>query len=50
MNPKVRVVAITVPDDLLDKIDRLVKEGKYASRSDLIRVACRELLKKWNIE
>jgi len=49
MNPRVRVISLTIPDDLLDEIDRAVKAGGYASRSEVIRAACREFLERMKV-
>ncbi len=39
-------IAITIDKEIIDKIDHLVMEGKYESRSSLIQSAIDEKLKK----
>jgi len=41
-----RVVSVKLPDSYIEGIDELVKRGIYTSRSDAIRAAIRELLRK----
>jgi len=40
----VKLVTVKMPEVYVRGIDELVKAGKYASRSELIRFAVRELL------
>jgi len=40
-------IAITVDEHLLAEIDRLVREGVYASRSKAIEVAVHDRFKRW---
>jgi len=42
----VRLVTVKMPDLYVRAIDELVKEERYSSRSEVIRVAVRELLKR----
>jgi len=42
----VRLVTVKVPEVYLEGIDELVKLGRYSSRSEVIRTAIRDLLKK----
>jgi Predicted transcriptional regulators containing the CopG/Arc/MetJ DNA-binding domain len=39
-----RIVTVKMPEHYLEKIDKLVEEGLYLSRSDFIRIAVREWL------
>jgi Arc/MetJ-type ribon-helix-helix transcriptional regulator len=41
-----RIVTVKLPEQILEEIDRLVDEGRYANRSDFIRMAVREMLNK----
>jgi antitoxin ParD1/3/4 len=43
---RLRVVTLKLPEQLLADIDELVASKRYATRSEVIRVAIRELLKK----
>jgi len=40
----VRLVTVKMPEVYVRGIDELVKAGKYTSRSEVIRIAVRELL------
>ena len=40
-------IAITVEEDIVRQIDRLVREGKYKSRSNAIQEALKDKLKGW---
>jgi antitoxin ParD1/3/4 len=42
----VRIVTVKMPESYIEAIDELVRIGRYASRSEVIRAAIRELLKK----
>ncbi|ESQ26474.1 MAG: Ribbon-helix-helix protein, copG family [uncultured Acidilobus sp. JCHS] len=42
----VKLVTVKMPDLYVRAIDELVKEERYSSRSEVIRVAVRELLKR----
>jgi Arc/MetJ-type ribon-helix-helix transcriptional regulator len=42
----VRTYAVYVPNDHLEKITELVREGIFASRSEFVRAAIRDLLHK----
>ena len=48
----VRLITVKMPELYLDGIDELVKRGRYASRSEAIRIAVRELLRRelWGSE
>lgn len=39
-------IAVKLPGDVLDGIDRLVEEGVYANRSDAVRQALVELIRR----
>ncbi|MGC9071544.1 MAG: ribbon-helix-helix domain-containing protein [Acidilobus sp.] len=41
-----KLVTVKMPDLYVRGIDELVKEEKYSNRSEVIRVAVRELLKR----
>jgi len=41
-----RLIAVHLPDRILDDIQRLVKNGLYPNRSEAIRIAIRDLLKR----
>ena len=41
-----RLVTVKIPEIYLEGIDELVKLGRYSSRSEVIRTAIRDLLKK----
>lgn len=43
---RLRVVTLKLPEQLLADIDELVDSKRYATRSEVIRVAIRELLRK----
>ena len=41
-----RLVTVKIPEIYLEGIDELVKLGRYSSRSEVIRTAIRDLLKR----
>ena len=41
-----RLVTVKMPEIYVKAIDELVKNGRYASRSEAVRVAIRELLRQ----
>ena len=41
-----RLVTVKMPEVYLEGIDELVKLGRYSSRSEVIRTAIRDLLKR----
>ena len=41
-----RVVTVKMPEAYVEAIDELVKMGRYTSRSEAIRAAVRELLRR----
>jgi len=40
------LIAVFVPPDWISKLDSLVEQGYYPSRSEAIRMAIRDLLKQ----
>ena len=47
---RMRMVTVKLPVLYLELMDKLVKSGRYSSRSEIIRTALRDLLKKEAIE
>jgi len=47
-----RIVTVKMPESYIEAIDELVRMGRYSSRSEVIRAAVRELLKRelWSSE
>jgi len=43
---KMRIISVQLPQGLINAMDQLVRRGVYPSRSEIIREAIRELLKK----
>lgn len=41
-----RIITVKMPESYVEAIDELVRLGRYTSRSEVIRAAIRELLKK----
>ena len=41
-----RLIAVHLPDKIVDDIQRLVDKGLYPNRSETIRIAIRDLLKR----
>jgi len=41
-----RIITVKLPDTYIDGIDELVRLGRYSCRSEVIRVAIRDLLKR----
>ncbi|MFZ8782461.1 MAG: ribbon-helix-helix domain-containing protein [Desulfurococcaceae archaeon] len=44
--PRLRLITVKLPELYVEGIDELVKIGRYRNRSEVIRVAIRDLLKK----
>ncbi len=44
--PKMRIISVQVPQSYVNAMDQLVKRGVYPNRSEVIRAALREFLKK----
>lgn len=44
--PKLKIITIKMPELYLESIDELVKIGKYKNRSEVIRIAVRDLLRR----
>ncbi|MEM0380577.1 MAG: ribbon-helix-helix domain-containing protein [Desulfurococcaceae archaeon] len=43
---RMKLVTVKLPEIYVEGLDELVKVGRYSSRSEVIRVAIRDLLKK----
>lgn len=43
---RMRLITVKMPEIYVEGLDELVKIGRYSSRSEVIRVAIRDLLKK----
>ncbi|MEZ0394295.1 MAG: ribbon-helix-helix domain-containing protein [Desulfurococcaceae archaeon] len=43
---RMRLITVKMPETYVEGLDELVKVGRYSSRSEIIRVAVRDLLKK----
>lgn len=41
-----QLIAVHIPEKIVDDIQRLVEAGLYPNRSEAIRIAIRDLLKK----
>jgi Arc/MetJ-type ribon-helix-helix transcriptional regulator len=41
-----RLIAVHLPDRIVDDIQRLVDKGLYPNRSETIRIAIRDMLKR----
>jgi len=41
-----RIVTLELSETIVSKIDKLVQQGKYSSRSEFIRLAIQKLLKE----
>lgn len=52
MEPKITRVSLTLPQDLLDELDRSLKAQGYASRSEAVRDSLRDFLAnyRWRLE
>lgn len=44
--PRLRIISVKLPEIYLEGIEELVRIGKYRNRSEVIRVALRDLLRK----
>jgi antitoxin ParD1/3/4 len=44
--PRLRLITVKLPELYVEGIDELVKIGRYRNRSEVIRVAIRDLLKR----
>lgn len=44
--PRLRLITVKMPEVYIEGIDELVKIGKYKNRSEVIRIAVRDLLRK----
>jgi Arc/MetJ-type ribon-helix-helix transcriptional regulator len=47
----VRIITVKIPESYLEGLEELVNTGRYTSRSEAIRAAIRELLRKelWDV-
>ncbi len=43
---KMRIISVQVPQSYVNAMDQLVRRGLYPNRSEVIRAALREFLKK----
>ncbi|ACS34342.1 ribbon-helix-helix domain-containing protein [Thermococcus gammatolerans] len=43
---KMRIISVQVPQSFVNAMDQLVRRGVYPNRSEVIRAALREFLKK----
>ncbi|MFX1521281.1 MAG: ribbon-helix-helix domain-containing protein [Promethearchaeota archaeon] len=43
---KIKLVTVHLPEGFISGLDRLVDDQKYPNRSEVIRIAIRDLLKK----
>ncbi|WP_297462798.1 ribbon-helix-helix domain-containing protein [Thermococcus sp.] len=43
---RMRIISVQLPQGLINAMDQLVKRGVYPNRSEIIRAAIRELLKR----
>ncbi|WP_457742335.1 ribbon-helix-helix domain-containing protein [Thermococcus sp.] len=43
---RMKIVSVQLPQGLINAMDQLVKKGVYPNRSEVIREAIRELLKR----
>ena len=41
-----KLVTVKIPESLLEKVDKLVEKGVFATRSEAIRVALKELVER----
>jgi len=44
--PKLKLITLKLPEEMIEAIDELVKMGIYTNRSEFIRAAIREKLEK----
>lgn len=44
--PKLRLITVKMPELYIEGIDELVRVGKYRNRSEVIRIAVKELLRR----
>jgi len=45
---KMILISVHIPKQMLDDLDELVRQGKFPSRSEAIRVAVRDLIHREN--
>lgn len=46
MTGGLKVVSLKLPEAMLEALDKLVRQKKYSSRNEAIRIAIRDLLDK----
>lgn len=44
--PRLRLITVKMPELYIEGIDELVRIGKYRNRSEVIRIAVRDLLRR----
>ncbi|ASJ00354.1 ribbon-helix-helix domain-containing protein [Thermococcus gorgonarius] len=44
--PKMRIISVQLPQSYINAMDQLVRRGLYPNRSEVIRTAIREFLKR----
>ncbi len=44
LGARMRVVTICMPESYVEGVDKLIKQGMYPNRSEVIRIAIRDLL------
>ncbi|MDV3103310.1 MULTISPECIES: ribbon-helix-helix domain-containing protein [Thermococcus] len=44
--PKMRIISVQLPQSYINAMDQLVRRGLYPNRSEVIRTALREFLKR----
>lgn len=44
--PRLKLITVKMPQTYVEGIEELVKIGKYKNRSEVIRIAIRELLRR----
>ena len=45
---KMVLISVHIPKQMLEELDEMVKQGKFPSRSEAIRIAIRDLLYREN--
>ncbi|MHA2211417.1 MAG: CopG family ribbon-helix-helix protein, partial [Candidatus Thorarchaeota archaeon] len=49
-NPELKRFGVSIPEDLLEQFDVLVKAKRYVGRSEAIRDAMRLFISQWELE
>jgi len=47
---KMILITVHIPKQMLEELDELIKKGVFPSRSEAIRIAIRELIKKEKVK